>query len=159
MLQRVGSSEYGHPAITQPVATAPKDPLVIVRPGQACPPWETRRAAAQGNDSDRQAGPALCTTRIDHTTAVLGAHTGTKTVGPLALQVTGLIGSFHGTSLVSTGCTLESRLTGAKGRKEYSSRRIHVNINTTQSYRNRVWITFHDGYRLPILQQSVNKKL
>ena len=56
-------------------------------------------------ESDRQAGATLCTTGIDYTTAILGTHAGTKTVSPLALQVTGLIGSLHGTSL-SAGCTI-----------------------------------------------------
>lgn len=47
---------------------------------------------------------------------------------------------------------------GAKGRKDYSSRALNVNINTTESFRNRVWITFFDRYRLPLLRSRLNKK-
>jgi hypothetical protein len=46
--------------------------------------------------SDRQPGTALGTTGIDHAPAILGAHACTETVGPFALQVTGLKSSFHG---------------------------------------------------------------
>jgi len=158
VLQLVGSGEYCHPAIIKPVSTVLKDSLVVVRPGQTYPPWETRRTAAQGDDSDGQRRPALRTTGIYYTTTILGAHTGTKTVSPLTLQVTGLIGSLHGTSL-SAGYTLGSRQAGAKGRKGYSSEGLNVNIYTTQSFGNRVWITLFDRYRLPLLRSRLNKKI
>jgi hypothetical protein len=61
---------------------------------QACPPRKMRYSCTQGK-SDGQPGPALGTACIDDTAAILGTHAGAKTVGALALQVTGLIGSFH----------------------------------------------------------------
>ena len=106
MLKLVGGGQYRHPAIIQPVTAAFEDPLVVIRAGQAYPPGETREPVHKTMESDRQAGAALCTTGVDYTTAILGAHPGTKTVGPLTLQVTGLVGSLHGTSL-STGCTIK----------------------------------------------------
>ena len=130
--------------------TVLKDSLVVVRPGQSYPPWETRRTAAQGDDSDRQRRPALRPTGINYTTAILGAHTGTKTVSPLALQVTGLIGSLH--DVTSSRLYTRVTLAGAKGRKDYSSQGLNVNINTTQSFRSRVWITYFDRYKLPLLR-------
>jgi hypothetical protein len=39
----------------------------------------------------------LGTTGIDNAAAILGTHAGSKTMAPLALQIAGLIGSFHGT--------------------------------------------------------------
>ena len=76
--------------------TAVENPPVLGRPGQSCPPGETRRAGTQGIDSDRQTSPTLGASGVDNATTVLGSHAGTKSVGPLTLQVTGLIGSFHG---------------------------------------------------------------
>jgi hypothetical protein len=133
-------------------------PLVVIRPGQSYPSWETLRATAQSDVSDRQPSPALRTTGIDHTTAILGAHAGTETMCPLTLQFTGLIGSLHGTSL-SAGCTLGSRQAGAKGRKGYSSQGLNVNNKTTRLPGIRVWITFFDRYRLPLLQSWLKKEL
>ena len=69
--------------------------LVIRRPGQSRPPGKTRRAGTQGNGSDRQTSPALGASGIDDATTILGCHAGTEAVGPLTLQITGLIGSFH----------------------------------------------------------------
>jgi hypothetical protein len=80
----------------------------------------------QGTVSDRQSGAALGATGIDHTTAILGAHPGTETVGALPLQITGLIGSFHGTqntSRVSTHAQPD-----VKGRKYYCLYEWHVNL-------------------------------
>jgi hypothetical protein len=99
MLQLVGSGEYRHTAIIQPVTAALEDTLVVGRRGQTDPPRETRRGAAQDKGSDRQPGTALGAAGIDYTTAILGTHTGTKAVGPLALQVTWLVGSLHGASI------------------------------------------------------------
>ena len=56
-----------------------------------------RRAGAQGRKSHGQAVATLGTTGIDNAAAILGTHAGSKTMGPLALQIAGLIGSFHGT--------------------------------------------------------------
>jgi|GEM_PF-4561123 len=45
-----------------------------------------------------------------------------------------------------------------KGRKEYSFRRCDVKIIQTQYLRIRVWITFFDRYRLPLLLSQTTKK-
>mgnify|MGYP001824832126 CR=1 FL=1 len=99
MLLLVGGGQYRHPAIIQSVAAAFKDTLVIFRFGEPYPTRERVAPEHKTGRSDRQPGPTLGTTGIDHTTAILGAHSGTKTMGTLALQVTGLKSSFHGTLL------------------------------------------------------------
>ena len=86
-----------YPAITQPEAGVFEYPLVSVRFSEPYPPWETRRAGAQGRKSHGQAVTTLGATSIDYATAILGTHASSKTMGPLALQITGLISSFHGT--------------------------------------------------------------
>ena len=53
----------------------------------------------KGRGSDRQPGPTLGTAGIDNATSILGAHTGTETMGTLTLQVAGLKCSFHDTLL------------------------------------------------------------
>ena len=96
MIKRVRCRQHRHPAVVNPVLAVIKDPLVFRGPGQSYPSGKTRRAGTQGNDSDRQTCTALGATGVDDATTVLGAHASTETVCPLTLQVTGLIGSFHG---------------------------------------------------------------
>jgi hypothetical protein len=97
MIVLIARGKQGHPAVTQPVAGVFENPLVSVRFCEPYPSRETRRAGAQGCKSHRQAVTALGATSIDYATAILGTHAGSKTMGPLALDVAGLIGSFHGT--------------------------------------------------------------
>ena len=97
MTALVACCKQRHPAVTQPVAGGFEYPLVSVRFSKPYPPRETRRAGAQERKSHGQAVAALGTASIDYTAAILGTHAGSKTMGPLALQVAGLIGSFHGT--------------------------------------------------------------
>jgi len=52
--------------------------------------------ACQGSRSDRKTRATFCPASLDDKTSVLGAHTGTETVGTLTLQVAGLECSFHG---------------------------------------------------------------
>ena len=93
----VARGKQRYPAVTQPVAGLFEYPLVCVRFSEPYPPWETRRAGAQGRKSHGQAVTTLGATSIDYATAILGTHASPKTMGPLALQITGLISSFHGT--------------------------------------------------------------
>jgi hypothetical protein len=93
----VARGKQRYPAVTQPVASVFEYPLVSVRFSEPYPPWETRRAGAQGRKSHGQTVTTLGATSIDYATAILGTHAGPKTMGPLALQITGLISSFHGT--------------------------------------------------------------
>ena len=86
-----------YPAVTQPELSVFEYPLVCVRFSEPYPPWETRRAGAQGRKSHGQAVTTLGATSIDYATAILGTHASPETMGPLALQITGLISSFHGT--------------------------------------------------------------
>jgi hypothetical protein len=86
-----------HPAVTQSVASVFEYPLVSVWFSEPYPSRESLRAGAQGCKSHGQAVAALCPTSIDYATAILGTHAGSKTMGPLALKIAGLIGSFHGT--------------------------------------------------------------
>jgi hypothetical protein len=96
MIKCVRCCQHRHPAIVNPVLAIIKDPLVFRGPGKSYPSGKTRRTGTQGNVSDRQTGTALGATGVDDATTVFGAHAGTETVCPLTLQVTGLIGSFHG---------------------------------------------------------------
>ena len=93
----IARCQQRHPAITQPVACLFEYPLVCARVSEPYPSRETRRAGAQGYKSHGQAVAALGATCIDYATAIFGTHAGAKTVSPLALQIAGLIGSFHGT--------------------------------------------------------------
>ena len=121
VIQPVGCGQHRQFAVFNAAETVGEDPLVLRRPGQSCPPGKTRRAGAQGNGSDRQTSSTLGATGIDHTPTVLGAHAGAKTVGPLTLQVTGLISSLHG-SLRPDSCYKRVLLPDAKGRKGYCFR-------------------------------------
>lgn len=97
MTAQVACCKQRQPAVTQPAAGVFEYPLVSARFSKPYPSRETRRAGAQGRKSHGQAVAALGTTSIDYATAILGTHAGSKTMGPLALQITGLISSFHGT--------------------------------------------------------------
>ena len=84
-----------------------------------------KRAAPghKGKGSDRQPRPALGTTGIDDTTAILGGHTGTKTMGTVTLQFAGLKSSFHGSLLLNVFSNKKSRLSRReKGAKSTVSR-------------------------------------
>jgi len=97
MIVLIARGKQRHPAVTQPVAGVFEYPLVSARFCEPYPSRETRRAGAQGYKSHGKAVTALGTTSIDYATAILGTHAGSKTMGPLALDIAGLIGSFHGT--------------------------------------------------------------
>ncbi len=62
-------------------------------------------------DSVRQAGALLQAPALENQTAAFGRHTGTKTVGALAFDTTGLICAFHCSGLRS-GLRFGSRLSG-----------------------------------------------
>jgi hypothetical protein len=93
----VGNSQCRKPAVACLAATFIKNPFEFGWFCQTCLPSKTRHARTQAAASDRQPGAALGATCLDDGPAVLGAHAGTKTMGPLALQVAGLKSSFHDT--------------------------------------------------------------
>jgi len=99
MIQTVGGSQQRNQAVTGLVRAVLENPLVLGCIEQAAIARITRRHKQPGKrGSGRQSCATLGATCLDDKTAILGAHPGTESVGALALQVAGLIGSFHGTS-------------------------------------------------------------
>lgn len=142
----IGCYQHRHPVIFKPLRVAPEDALVVNRLSQPYPALKTRRGGTQGNGSDRQPGAALGAACIDDATAVLGAHTGTKAMRTLALQVAWLKCSFHDACFpVCNTRACRAR----KGRKGYCLTDTNVNSKQAQRLSGGVWITCVDRYRLP----------
>jgi hypothetical protein len=96
VIQTVGGGQHRDQAVTCLVLAMFKNPLVLDGREQAAAAWITRRHGPGERRSDRQASATFGSACLDDKTAILGAHPGTKTVGALALQVTGLKCSLHG---------------------------------------------------------------
>jgi hypothetical protein len=97
VIQAVGSCQYCDQAVTGLMLALFENPLILGCAEQAVVAGITRRHDLLDKPcSGRQAGAPFGPTRLDHETAALGAHPGTKTVDALALQVAGLKCSLHG---------------------------------------------------------------
>lgn len=89
----IGSREQGQPAICG-FERLRENPLELGGRSQAEGSGEPEAGGFQA--SDGQSLAPFGTAGIDDVPAIMGPHPGTKAVGPYALDLTGLIGSFHG---------------------------------------------------------------
>lgn len=97
MAQIIGDRQDRDQPVTGFMFATFEDPLIAGCSEQAVTAWISRRHNQPAKRlSGRQTSATLGPTRLDNEAAALGTHPGTKTVVALALEVTGLKGSFHG---------------------------------------------------------------